>query len=54
MPEENKVLGKKIDSKLSDEDFIEGFKKWKESTSTSPSRQHLWHYKAIVTDPDLK
>jgi hypothetical protein len=54
MPEEIKVLGKKIDSKISDEDFIDGFKKWKESTSTSPSGQHLWHYKAIVTDLDLK
>ncbi len=37
MPEEIKVLGKKIDSKISDDDFIDGFKKWKESTSTSPS-----------------
>ncbi len=47
MPEEIKVLGKKID------DFIDGFKKWK-STSTSPSGQHLGQYKAIVTDPDLQ
>jgi hypothetical protein len=54
MPEEIKVLGKKIDSNISDDDLIDGFKKWKESTSTSPSGQHLGHYKAIVTDPDLK
>ncbi len=54
MPEEIKVLGKKIDSKISDEDFIDGFKKWKESTLTSPLGQHLGHYKAIVTDLDLK
>jgi hypothetical protein len=53
MPEEIKVLGKKIDSEISDNDFIDGFKKWK-STSTSPSGQHLGQYKAIVTDPDLQ
>jgi hypothetical protein len=54
MPEEIKVLGKKIDTEISEEDFISGFKGWKESTSTSPSGRHLGHYKAIVNDPDLK
>jgi hypothetical protein len=54
LPEEIKVLGKKIDSKISEEDFIDGFKGWKESTSTSPSGHHLGHYKTIVTDPDLQ
>jgi hypothetical protein len=54
MPEEIKVLSEKIDCEISEEDFISGFKKWKESTSTSPSGQHLGHYKAIVYDPDLK
>jgi hypothetical protein len=37
MPEEIKVLGKKIDTEILEEDFISGFKGWKESTSTSPS-----------------
>ncbi len=32
MPEEIKVLGKKIHSKISDDDFIDGFKKWKETS----------------------
>jgi hypothetical protein len=36
MPEEMKVLGKKIDTEVLEEDFISGFKGWKESTSTSP------------------
>jgi hypothetical protein len=54
MPEEIKVLGKKIDCEISEEDFLLGIKGWKESTSTSPSGRHLGHYKAIVTDPDLK
>jgi hypothetical protein len=54
MPKEIKVLGKKIESEISEEDFIDGFKKWKESTSTSPSGRHLGHYKAIATDQDLK
>jgi hypothetical protein len=54
MQEEIKVLGKKIDCKITEEDFISEFKAWKESTSTSPSGRHLGHYKAIVYDPDLK
>jgi hypothetical protein len=54
MPEEIKVLGKKIETEILEEDFISGFKGWKESTSTSPSGRHLGHYKAIVNDPDLK
>jgi hypothetical protein len=54
MPEEIKVLGKKIDHEIMVEDFISGFKKWVESTSTSPSGCHWGHCKAIVTDPDLK
>jgi hypothetical protein len=54
MPEEIKVFGKKIDNDISEEDFISGFKGWKESSSRSPSGQHLAHYKAIVTGPDLK
>jgi hypothetical protein len=37
MPEEIKVLGKKIDNEILEEDFISGFKGWKESTSTCPS-----------------
>jgi hypothetical protein len=54
MPEEIKVLRKKIDHEIMVKDFISGFKKWVESTSMSPSECHLGHYKAIVTDPDLK
>jgi hypothetical protein len=37
MPEEIKVLGKKIDTEILEEDFISGFKGWKECMSTSPS-----------------
>jgi hypothetical protein len=40
MSEEIKVLGKKIDCEISEEVFISGFKKWKESTLTSPSGRH--------------
>jgi hypothetical protein len=54
MPEEIKVLAKKIDCEITEEVFISGYKKWKESTSTSPSGRHLGHYKAIVYDPCLK
>lgn len=54
MPEAIKVFGKKIDCEIMEEDFMSGFKKWKESNSMSPSGWHLGHYKAIVNDPDLK
>jgi hypothetical protein len=52
MPEE--IKGKKISCEISEDNFISGFRKWKESTSTSPSGWHLGHYKAIVYNPDLK
>jgi hypothetical protein len=42
MPEEIKVIGKQIDYEITEETFfISGFKKWKESTLTSPSGCHL-------------
>jgi hypothetical protein len=52
MPEEIKVLGEKINCEILEDDFILGFRKWKESTSTSPSGWHLGH--SIVYNPDLK
>ena len=54
MPEEIKVLGKKISYKVTEADFISGFKGWKECTSTSPLGHHLGHYKAMINDPDGK
>ena len=54
MPEEIKVLGKKISYKVTEADFISGFKGWKECTSTSPLGHHLGHYKAMINDPDRK
>jgi hypothetical protein len=54
MPEEIKVLGEKINCEISEDDFISGFKKWKESTSTTPSEWHLGHYKGFVYHLDLK
>ena len=54
MPEEIKALGKKIDHEITVEDFVSGFKKWKESTLTSPSGRHLGRCEATVADPGLK
>ncbi len=42
-----------ISTDVSEEDVKFGFKKWKEMTSTSPSRRYLGHYKAIIQDPGL-
>jgi len=36
--------------KIERQDFGDGFKKWKERTSTSPSGRHLGHYKSIIKD----
>jgi hypothetical protein len=42
----NQLLG--IDDDLSLAEFIKGFKKWSEETSTSPSGRHLGHYKCLL------
>jgi hypothetical protein len=36
-----------ISDKISFEEFISGIKKWKETTTTSPSGRHLGHYKIL-------
>jgi hypothetical protein len=38
---------------ITTEDVIKGIKSWSEGTTTSPSRRHLCHYKAILQDPEL-
>jgi hypothetical protein len=55
MPKAIKTLGN-INSIVTIHNFVSAFKKWKESTFTSPSpsRRHLDHYKAIVNDPEKK
>jgi hypothetical protein len=54
MPEEIKVLGKKFDYEISEEDFILGFEGWKESTSTSPSGslKLLWGKQLVYQGED--
>ena len=37
-----------IAEQITTQDFIKGFKKWDERTSTSPSGRHLSHYKALL------
>jgi hypothetical protein len=54
IPEAISILGEQIDCETLQEDFLSGFKGWKESTSMSPSGRHLGHYKTIVTDPNFK
>lgn len=43
----------RIVTTISDNDVSNGFKKWTESTTTSPSGRHLGHYKALIQDPTL-
>ncbi len=43
----------RISTDIAAQDVSTRFKKWKETTSTSPSGRHLGHYKALVQDPTL-
>jgi hypothetical protein len=40
-------------SSIMEEDFIQTYKRTKVSTSSSPSRRHMGHYKAVIKDPTL-
>jgi len=40
-------------SSIMEEEFIQTYKRTKESTSSSPSRRHMGHYKAVIKDPTL-
>ena len=42
----------KSSSFITTEDFDSRMRKWRESTSTSPSGRHLGHYKVLVATPD--
>ena len=41
-------LKSNIESYISIDEMKQGFSKWKESTSTSPSHRYLGHYKALL------
>ena len=42
-----------IQTTITEDNVNFGFRKWKETTTTSPSGRHLSHYKAIITDKVL-
>ena len=39
---------KQISIDITQKEFMTGFRKWREATSTSPSGRHLGHYKALL------
>ena len=43
-----------IQSTMTEDQVQNGFKTWRETTSTSPSGRHLGHYRALVTDDTLR
>jgi hypothetical protein len=45
--------GERIPYTITREDVKQGFQKWKERTSTSPSGRHLGHYKSWIQDDTL-
>ena len=42
-----------MNMEITEDDFRKGIKEWKETTSTSPSNQHLGHYKVALQDLEL-
>jgi len=43
----------RISEDISTDDVYYGFRKWRETTSTSPSGRHLGHYKSWIQDDEL-
>ena len=52
IPDSVKTAGL-ISTEITTDDVLRGFKKWKETTSTSPSGRHLGHYKTLIQNPTL-
>ena len=48
------TLQSPILSIISIKDMIDRFKKWRETTTISPSSRHLGHYKALLTFDEKK
>ena len=44
----NKIRPMGAPETITMQDINEGYKKWKEKTSTSPSNRHLGHYKSLL------
>ena len=44
----NKIRPTGAPETISMQDIKEGYKKWKEKTSTSPPNRHLGHYKSLL------
>jgi hypothetical protein len=42
-----------ISTNITTDNVSRGFRKWRETTATSPSGRHLGHYKAVISDPSL-
>ena len=43
-----------ISTTFTDDDVSKGFRRWRETTTTSPSGRHLGHYKALISDLSLQ
>jgi hypothetical protein len=48
-----KAASQEIKSEITEEELSQGFKTWKEKTSTSPSGRHLGIYKTMIQEPIL-
>jgi antitoxin component of RelBE/YafQ-DinJ toxin-antitoxin module len=42
-----------IETVISEKDYVDAVKAWKETTSTSPSGRHLGHYRTAILDNEL-
>ena len=49
--QKNKIIKSSTNTTIPYKEYVEGFKNWKEKTTTSPSGRHLGHHK-ILLQPD--
>ena len=49
MFEQSAVLAPQMDADITFKEFQDTFRKWRESTTTSPSGRHLGHYRSLFT-----
>ena len=48
LKQNKKIVNLPTNTTIPYKEYVEGFKNWKEKTTTSPSRRHLGHHKCLL------
>ena len=54
LKQNKEVVSTTTNKHIPPKEFIKGFKKWKESTTTSPSGRHLGHHRSLLSSSGNK